>query len=141
MANNKDFFRWGIFIFGWIEIFLGLITIIAVSLSLFLGLSTKPLGVLFFVYATSLISFLLGVGILRYKLASYRLLLFFTKMIIISKILIFLGIIHLSGALETFIPQEIKNLVSVFYHALILWYFCLPGVRKYFGERRNPYHV
>ena len=144
MNMNKDYskyFKFGIISIGWIEVLLGLITIIAVSLSLLFGFSQKPLPVLWFVYITSAISLTLGIGILRYNLASYRLLIFFAKLIIISKILIFVGIIHLNGALETLIPAQVKNIVSIFYHFLMLWYLGLREVKKCFGERRNIYHV
>jgi len=127
----------GIVIFGLIEISTGLITLIAVIISLILGKSIKPLEVLIFVLITSIISLSLGIGILRYNLASYHLSLFFATVIILSKVLIFARIISLSGALETNISPTAKNIISIIYHSLLIWYFVRPSVRKQFGEKRN----
>lgn len=127
----------GIIIFGLIEIALGSITLIAVAISLILGRSTKPLEVLIFVLTTAVVSFSLGIGVLKRNLTSYHLLIFLASVIILSKILIFANIITLSGALETSIPQPSKNILSIIYHGSLIWYFSLPSVRKQFGERRK----
>lgn len=127
----------GIVIFGLIEIAIGCVTLTAVIFSLFLGKSHKPLEVLIFVLATSAISLSLGIGILRHHSASYHLLLFFSSVIILSKLLIFAKIISLTGALETNIPQGAKNIISILYHGLLLGYFNLPSVRRVFREGLN----
>ena len=127
----------GIIAFGIIEICIGLITLIAVIASLILGKSAKPLEVLIFVLATSIISLGLGIGILRYNLYTYHLLLFFATVIILSKVLILAKIISLSGALETRISPSAKSIISIIYHSLLIWYFLRPSVKKRFGERRN----
>ena len=127
----------GILMFGAIEISLGLITFISVILSIILGKPTKPLPVLIFVLITALISSVLGIGILRRNLSCYHLLLFFSTVVILSKILIFAGIISLSGALETSIPAGVKNLISVTYHTLLILYFLRSPVRELFGEKRD----
>jgi|GEM_PF-578948 len=127
----------GIILFGIIEIAIGFFTLLTVIISLLLGKSTKPLAVLIFVLTASIISLSLGVGIIRRNLASYNLLIFFATVIILSKILIFLGIINLSGALETSIPTPFKNIISICYHALLIWYFTCPSVKMQFGEKRD----
>lgn len=127
----------GILIFGLIEIGIGLVTLIAVTASLILGKSTKPLEVVIFVLATAIISLGLGIGILRYNLRSYHLMLFFATVIILSKILILAKIISLSGALETKVSPSTKNTISIIYHSLLIWYFLRPSVKKQFGEKRN----
>ena len=114
-------FKAGIVFFGITEILIGCITLAAVSLSLFQGKSTKPLEVLIFVIITSLVSFGLGIGILKHNLQSYHLLLFFATVIILSKILIFAKIMHLSGELETVIPADVKNIISIFYHGILIY--------------------
>lgn len=124
--------NYGILIFGLIEISIGLVTLIAVTASLILGKSTKPLEVVIFVLAASIISLGLGIGILRYNLHSYHLLLFFATVIILSKILILAKIISLSGALETSVSVTTKNIISIIYHSLLIWYFVQPSVRKKF---------
>lgn len=129
--------NWGLITFALIEITIGSITSLAVIASLILGKATKPPAVLIFVVTTAIISSSLGIGILRNNLTSYHLLLFFSTVIIVSKILIFAKIITLTGALETAVPQSTKNIISVIYHSLLIWYFSRPSVRKRFGERRN----
>jgi hypothetical protein len=130
-------FHLGVYIFGLTEIIIGALTLIAVGISLFLGRCQKPLEVLIFVFVTCALSLGLGIGVLKRNLTSYHLLLFFSATIIFSKILIFAKIISLAGALETGIPQSTKNIISVTYHSLLIWYFTRPTIRQYFGERRN----
>jgi hypothetical protein len=127
----------GVVAFGVIEIIIGCVTLLGLMLSLFLGRSAKPPEVLIFVLTTAAISFGLGIGILRRSLTSYHLVIFFSTVVILSKILIFAKIISLSGALETTIPPPVKNLVSVIYHCLLIFYFTRPSVKKHFGERRG----
>jgi len=130
-------YKLGVFLFGLIEIAIGLITLISLLASLILAKSTKPPEVFIFVFTTSILSLSLGMGILRYSLRSYHLLLFFASVIILSKILIFLKIINLSGALETQIPAPLKNIASTVYHSILIWFFNRPRVKKQFGERRD----
>jgi len=109
-----------------------MIALIAVSANLILGNSAKPLEVTIFVLTTATISAALGFGVLGGNLTSYRLLLFFSKTIVLSKILIFAHIISLNGALETTIPSSVKNLISIAYHSLLIFYFTRPPIRKVF---------
>lgn len=132
--QKKD---WGVVLFGVAELAIGTIALVAVLASLFLGRSAKPWEVLLFVLTTSITSASLGLGILKYNLTSYNLLLFFAKVIILTKAAIFLKIISLSGALETSIPAGTKNIISVIYHIILIWYLGRPKIRAYFGERRN----
>ncbi len=129
--------NYGVFIFGLIEICIGVVTLVALIESSLFRQSAKPPEVFIFVLVTSLISLSLGIGILRYNLNCYHLLLYFATLIIFSKLLIFAKIISLSGALETSVPSGIKNTVSVIYHALLLLYFNSAGVRERFGEKRR----
>lgn len=120
-------------LFAFIEILIGLITFIAVILSLIQGKSTKPIQVLIFVLATATISSYLGFGILKHNLKSYYLLLYFSSVIILSKILIFAKIITLNGALETTIPASFKDTVSILYHSLLIFYFTRKSTREQFS--------
>jgi len=123
----------GIILFGIIEILIGAITLIALLISLISGRSTKSFEVLVFVFTTSIISLGLGIGLLRYSLTSYHLLLFLAAVIVLSKILIFANIISLNGALETTIPSPIKNIISIVYHGLLILYFKRPKIKKHFA--------
>jgi hypothetical protein len=125
--------KFGVMLFAIIEIFIGLLTLAAVILSLAQGKSTKSLEVLVFVLITAIISNGLGWGILRYKLLAYRLLLYFSSIIILSKILIFAKIITLNGALETTLPSSLKNIISVLYHSLLILYFTRKSIREQFN--------
>lgn len=130
-------YRQGITIFGLSEIGIGSVALIAVIISLILGKSTKPVEVLIFVLTTSIVSLILGIGILKRSLTCYHLLIFFATVIILSKILIFAKIITLTGTLETFLPQSLKNTLSISYHSLLIWYFTRSQAKKHFKERRN----
>lgn len=127
----------GIIIFAIIEILIGSITLIAVILSLIQGKSTKPPAVLIFVLTTAALSLILGFGILRQNLACYHLLLYFSGIVILSKILIFSAVITLNGALETGIPFSLKNTLSIIYHTLLIFYFTRWPVRNEFYGRSN----
>lgn len=124
-------------IFALIEIAIGAVTFFAVMGSFILGRSTKPAQVVVFVLTTAVISFSLGIGILRRSLHSLHLLVFLSTVIVFSKILIFFKIIMLNGALETTIPQPIKDLISVVYHSVLIWYYSFPASRKEFTEKSN----
>ena len=109
-------------LFSTAEIFIGLFTMLVVYFSIALGFNSKPINVLVFVYATSVLSFLLGIGLLRLNRQAYELLIFLSSVIILSKLLVFFNIMQLNGALETAIPAGIKNIISVVYHAALLIY-------------------
>jgi len=125
-------FKAGITVFAVIEILIGCVTLMAVTVSLIRGWSQKPSEVIIFVLATASISAMLGIGILRRSWTSYYLLLYFSSIIILSKFLIFAKIITLNGALETTIPNDLKSMISIAYHGLVILYFSRAPVRKEF---------
>ncbi|MFC1709120.1 hypothetical protein ACFL2J_03555 [Candidatus Omnitrophota bacterium] len=122
----------GLLIFALCEVAIGFITILGVSLSIVLEINVKPANILAFVYVTSLLSLWLGIGLLNFNIKSYELLIFLAGVIILTKVLIFAGIIHLNGALETNIAQNLKNTVSIVYHTTLLWYLNLRNIKKLF---------
>jgi len=122
----------GIAIFALTEIFIGAATLTAVSLSLIERTSTKPTQVLIFVLITAITSAVLGLGILRRNLRCYRILVFFSLVVILSKILIFAKIVTLNGALETTVPADLKNIISLIYHSLLIFYFTRKSVKQRF---------
>ena len=125
----------GIIAFALVEILIGAVTLAAVSANLILGNSAKPPEVTVFVLTTAAISAALGFGILDGNLTSYRLLLFLSKTIVLSKILILAHIISLNGALETTIPPSVKNLISIAYHGLLIFYCTRPPIRGVFEQK------
>src|SRR4030042_2401009 len=110
----------GIIGFALTEIFIGATTFTAVILSLIETKSAKPMEVLIFVLMTGLISSILGLGILRHSSICYRSLIFFSLVVILSKVLIFAKIITLNGALETTVPADLKNIISLIYHSIFI---------------------
>lgn len=131
MINLKNIPK-GIQLFSLIEITIGLITFLTVSFSLILNFNTKPLNILIFVYTTSVLSFGLGIGLLKYNGQAYELLLFLAGVIILSKVLIFSDIIQLNGALETTIPSDFKNIISIIYHSLLFLYLRSKKIKSLF---------
>jgi hypothetical protein len=124
----------GMLFFGLTEITIGTFTLIATAISFFYHISTKPLNILIFVIASSIISISLGLGIiLRYHYAR-KLLMFFAGWIILSKFLVSTNIISISGALETTLPLSLKNIISILYHLVIILYFHHPSVKKEYAE-------
>jgi len=129
--------KFGIKVFAAAEILIGIVTLVAVAASIIEATSRKPTEVIVFVLISAAISIYLGFGILRHNFVCYYLLLYFTSIIILSKILIFAKIITLSGALETSIPSDLKNLISIFYHGSLIFYFMRLPVRNIF-IKNNP---
>jgi hypothetical protein len=117
---------------GIIEICIGSGALIGNIVTLALSHNSKSLTVLCFVLIAGIISTLLGVGLLKFRKEAYLILLYFSSVIILSKILIFMNVIHLNGALETAIPGPIKNVTSVIYHGLVIAYLSKPSIRKIF---------
>ena len=124
--------KFGVILFAATEIFIGVTTLTAVIFGLIRGISTKPLEVVIFVLTTSALSTSLGFAILKHSSTGYRLLLFFSKAIILSKVLIFAKIISLNGALETAILTSTKNFISIVYHSLLIFYFTRRPIREAF---------
>lgn len=66
------------------------------------------------------------------KKEAYNLLLYFSSVILLSKVLVMFDIIHINGALETAIPAAFKNLVSFLYHGFVIYYLMKKDVRPVF---------
>jgi hypothetical protein len=118
-----------------IEIFIGFVTLASLIVHSVLSLSTKPFNVFTFVLASSVTSAILGIGLLNHKDWARALLVFFSGYIILTKILIFMGLLDFSGEIFTHIPTGIKNSFSVLYHTLLILYLTRPRVRQLFCGR------
>ena len=125
----------GIIIFSLIEMALGLLTLVAVSFSLLLRFNAKPPNILAFVCITALLSFFLGIGLLGRSRQAYELLLFLAGVVIVSKILIFAGIIQLNGSLETAMPSTLKNIISIVYHGTLWRYLSRKDIKVLFTKK------
>jgi len=117
---------------GLTEIMIGGVTLLTTLGSVMLGTNTKPLKVLIFVMTAATTSTLLGVGILKFKKTAYQLLCYFSSVVLLSKILILLDVIRLSGELETVVPAIIKDWTSIIYHSFVLATLLKPNIKKIF---------
>ena len=121
-----------IFAIGLIEILIGSITLTTVLVSVLNQTNLKTFNVLTFVVVTSLISLLIGIGILRHDKAAYQLLIYFSSVIVLSKILIIANIISLNGALEASVPQPLKNSISIIYHSFVIVFLAQKNIKARF---------
>ena|SRR3989338_7305327 len=121
-----------ILIIGVIEICIGSATLLTTLGSLALGVSTKTPNVLLFVIVASIVSTSIGIGILKFKKIAYDLLLYFSSVVLFSKLLIFMDIIQLNGALETAVPGYIKDSISIVYHGFVIYYLKKAEIKQVF---------
>ncbi len=119
-------------IIGAIEILIGGITLLVTLATSLLGVSHKSINVLVFVLLTSILSTLIGIGLLKSNRLAYQALLYFSSVIILSKILIFFGIMELNGAMETQIPSSFKNIISIIYHSAVIYFLTHHSIREVF---------
>jgi len=117
---------------GLIEILIGGLTLLTTAFSLLLSLNTKTPNVLTFVLMTAILSLLLGLGILVHNTIAYKLLIYFSTVIILSKILILADLIHLNGAFENFVPSPVKSVTSIAYHSFLIFYLTKSDIKKLF---------
>ncbi len=117
---------------GIIEILIGGLTLLAIAVSMLNHTNTKTFNVLVFVFLTSLMSLFLGLGILRHNKTAYQVLIYFSSVIALSKVLIFTNIIYLNGALETSIPQFSKDRISILYHVFVVFFLSRKHIKELF---------
>ena len=115
-----------------VEMLIGAVTFTSLIVSLILTMSQKPLNIFVFVCASSLISLSIGVGLFSYKEMARKWLIFFSLYIILTKIMIFLEVLHFSGEIIFFLPESLKNFVSIVYHSLIVVVFTRRTVKNCF---------
>ena len=121
-----------VLIIGAVEVLIGTITVLFNLITLTLGTNNKSPNVLAFVVVSGIASLLIGLGILNLKKLAYQLLLYFSSVVILSKFLVFAGVISLNGALETTIPAPLKTISSIVYHSLVIFYLKKNGVKQIF---------
>ena len=121
-----------VLLIGAIEILIGSVTIVFNLITLGLSQNNKSFSVLCFVLAAGGMSTLIGIGILKLKTLAYQSLLYFSSVIILSKLLIYLDVIQLNGALETTVPGPVKNILSIIYHGSVIAYLCKPDIKRMF---------
>lgn len=121
-----------ILIVGIIEILIGITTLLGTLFLLIFSLNTKEPNVIFFVTVAACSSTALGFGIIKTQKWAYYLLLYFASMIIFSKIMIFLNIIHLDSSLVSAVPNWLNHVVSLGYHGWLIYFLKRPKVKELF---------
>ena len=117
-----------------VEMLVGAVTMAGLAWATVALAQSKPLNVLFFVLVTAGSSFVIGVGLWRREEWARILLVFFSGYIILTKALIFAGLLHFEGELFTVVSADLKNAVSIAYHGFVMIYFERAAVRKEFAR-------
>ena len=105
---------------AFIEVAIGTATMSGLIASVIFALPKKPANIFMFVFISATISVSLGVGLFLKRNWPRRLLIFFSGWVILTKILVFMGILHFSGELLVVVSNSIKNTFSIIYHATIV---------------------
>jgi hypothetical protein len=124
----------GIKYFAYSEIILGLASLGSTFICLLKHYCIYPPASLAFLLITAFISISLGLGILKHNVHAYHLLIFFSGLIVLSKILIFGQIISLNQNIITLLPPGTKNMTSLIYHSLLIFYFTRKPVIDVFSK-------
>jgi hypothetical protein len=113
-----------------IEILIGL----SISLSFIIASLITPPGrpktVYGFVVLTSLISVIIGIGLFKYKNWGRQFLIFFAGYVIFTKFLLFSNLVEFTGNTIKAMPVELKDVLSLIYHVVILTVFNLKAIKK-----------
>lgn len=117
---------------AYIEMLIGSATITGLMASAAIAAQNKPANVFIFVLVSAVISFIIGSGLLRFKEWARLFLVFFSGYIIVTKVLLFAGLLRFNGEIITMIPADFKNLISVAYHGFAIVYFTRIAVKKEF---------
>ena len=129
--------RFFIILIGFAEILIGGLALTVNLISLIHNNNPKSPNVLLFVILTGLTSTIIGIEWLRLNKLAHHALLYFASVVFVSKILILMGILELNGALETSLPPEAKNVISLIYHGFLIYYLSTKHVKDDF--KVSPY--
>ena len=117
-----------------IETTIGLGTLIGLMLSSSLFPTEKTTSIFIFVFCTSIVSIVLGVGLLNGRDWARKALIYFSGYVLMTKILSFFGIVHFLGELFVLIPSEMKDIISFLYHNCIILFLMAPETKKEFNR-------
>jgi hypothetical protein len=115
---------------AFVEVFIGLFTLAGMALYMYLGLLAKPPNVLTFVTVAAVASAALGLGLFRRKRAAATLLIFFSGYIILTKLMVFTGLMRFNGEILASLPTDLKSIVSTFYHLFVIVFLTKPSVQN-----------
>ncbi|MFH1791069.1 MAG: hypothetical protein ABH885_03680 [Candidatus Omnitrophota bacterium] len=117
------------------EVIIGAMTILSLILYPIVCRATKPLNVYLFVMVTSMVSSAIGLGLFDYRDAARRVLVFFSGYVILTKIMIFSGLLQFTGEIMTFVPVCMKDAVSLIYHIFVIMFLSRDDVVSEFKPR------
>lgn len=117
---------------GLIECLIGIVTLGTIVVQPFMFDSSKTPAVLVFVGGTALISFAIGLGLLRRNERSRAYLVYFSGYILIEKFLIFAGVLTLRGKILETVAGLPTDWISFAYHASALVILTRPEARRAF---------
>ncbi|MFH0839260.1 MAG: hypothetical protein V1893_03650 [Candidatus Omnitrophota bacterium] len=126
--------RFGIYLFGFIELCIAVATLNTLYIAKFLRFCEKPVFIFVIVFIMALISLGLGIGILYRRERARKLIIFFSIYVLFNKIMIFAGMVTFSGAFEFLLPEPTKDVISFIYHVLLVAFFAFPKTKKVFSE-------
>lgn len=90
----------------------------------------RPPTVYVFVVVTSLISVVIGIGLLKCKSWARRILIFFAGYVVVTKFLLLSNLVHFTGNTIKFMSINLKDILSFIYHCSILVIFNLKDIKK-----------
>ena len=134
MVLSKSMIKKFIRIIAVIELSIGVFTICGLTIYALLAISKKPLNVFIFVFLAGVVSGGIGTGLLNYKQWARNFLVFFSGYIILIKVLIFAGLLHLNGEIVAFPPASLKNFISIAYHVLIVLFLTRQTTKECFTK-------
>lgn len=117
---------------GVTEVVIALFALAGLFLPLWLPFPNKPVNVFVFVLLSAFLSFFTGLGVIRRRKWARLALVFFSGYVILTKMLIFSGLLFFSAEVAGFIPAPVKNLISVAYHSWIMLFFSRKPVSELF---------
>lgn len=117
---------------GLIECLIGLVTLGTIVLQPVIFSTSKTPAVLAFVGGTALISFAIGLGLLKRNERARAYLVYFSGYILIEKLLIFAGMLTLNGRILETVAGIPAERISFAYHAVIVAVLVHPKSREAF---------
>ena len=133
MTGKKTTIR----LIAFVELLIGLSTLFGLITYSLLLISKKPLNVFIFVLLSSVISIIIGLGLLNYREWSRIFLVFFSGYVILTKILVLANVLYFKGEIITFFPGDLKNYISIIYHCFITLFFTQQTVKDQFIKNES----
>jgi len=113
-----------------LELLIGLSISLSFIIASLINPPGRPKTVYGFVVLTSLISIIIGIGLLKYKNWGRQFLIFFAGYVIFTKFLLFSNLVEFTGNTIKFMTINLKDVLSFIYHCCILVIFNLKAIKK-----------